>query len=146
MQELRAALVTLFQSLEAIGSEHEELHDEDVRTAIQETLNYYFVWGKPIEEEPCCYRMFTEEGDTRVAEAVSEFLEAVDEGEGLDEIPTGQERLDFLQDDENRTGSGATYDSFMGHLEEPLDLEELDDWHFEPGEYEQEPDEDDEDE
>ena len=144
MTELKDEAERFFSELEQLAQKHDELYDTDVREALADTLNYYFVWGKTADSFPRSYQMFSAKGDAAVGEAVSTFLESaipLAESLGLD---VGQARLDALQDESIVTPEGESYDSFIGHADEPSPAE-LADARFEPGEYDEEIEADDED-
>ena len=129
------ALCRLFNELERISGEHEEVTDTDVREALHLTINYYFVWGKPRFRVPCNFGMFSAEGDRLVGKAVQEFLDAVGELDELAAIPVGQARLDLLQRADLSTAGGMQYDEFIGHRASPIEPEPLPELLFLEGDY-----------
>lgn len=124
-----------FNELEDASSLYEELTDTDVREAIHLTLNYYFVWAKPIDRLPCSYRMFTRDGDRAVAAAIQRFLSDTRNSATVARIPPGPLRLGLLQDRSVRTVGGSEYDLFIGHVDDPFEPEPSPEDLFEPGDY-----------
>ena len=130
MSQPATAVAQLFEDLDRIAEEHEELTDTDVREAIHLTLNYYFVWGKPRDRFPVSFYMFSADGDQLIGGALRRFLDAAEASRELSALPVGQARLDALQDSRIRTQSGRQYDEFMGHLDEPLAARPLEEQMF----------------
>jgi hypothetical protein len=106
-----------------------------VREALHETLNYYFVWAKPVQELPRSYAMFSEAGDQAVSKAVAEFLSKATTLATQHGIAVGRDRLAVLQDESIRTPQGEQYDLFIGHADEALNPEPLPSRRFEPGDH-----------
>jgi hypothetical protein len=138
MNELQNTVARLYSRLEELSEEYEELTDTDVREALHETLNYYFIWAKPCDHLPCNYAMFTEDGDRAVAEVVTEFLKKATALATQHGIPVGRDRLAILQDETIETPRGEQYDLFIGYVNEPLAPEPLHASRFERGDYEDE--------
>jgi|TARA_R110001583_G_scaffold8687_1_gene41294 hypothetical protein len=122
----------LFVELEQLSKEFDELRDTDVRESLHIILNYYFVWGKELDQRPISYGMFTLEGDRSVAKVVDTFLSSIS---FFDDIPLGKERLNLLQNSEIKTPEGFQYDDFIGHVDVPLLPDELPEDLFEVGIY-----------
>lgn len=115
---IRNLIVGLYKELEVIGHKHHELYDTDVRETLAETLLYYFVWGHPLEPEPCSYSMFSASADRKVSRAVTKFLRAatpVAAAEGIGR----KARYKALQDPSILTPGGHRYDNFIGHSDTP---------------------------
>ena len=132
---LSKTIAAFYQQLEDLTQEHEELSDTDVREALHETINYYFVWGKPRTRTPLNYGLFSKEGDAAVASAVARFVANACAAADAERVPLGQARLDRLQDDSIETRDGSTYDCFIGQSDEPLPPDELDPRRFAPRSY-----------
>ncbi len=128
-------IIDLFNELEQISIEHEELTDTDVRECLHLTLNYYFVWGRDRTLFPRTFRMFTRAADLQVAAVVRRFLDAVASSHHMAGAPMGQARLDLLQADTERTTGGLPYDVFIGHVGVVLPPEPLPEDMFEEPEY-----------
>lgn len=135
MDALREAVIRLYTQLGETSEEHSELADTDVREALHETLNYYFVWAKPIDRLPLCYAMFTQQGDEAVAAAVRNFLETARPLADAQGIAPGAARLAVLQDETIEIANGEQYDMYIGHADQPLQPEPLHPQRFEPGDY-----------
>jgi hypothetical protein len=107
--------------LEQIAEEHDELTDTDVRERLHEVINYYFIWGNPIEADfPKRYALFSARGDKKVHAVVKSFItEAVllAQQEGLE---VGEARNNVLENEEAVTENGTGYDEFLGSREETL--------------------------
>jgi hypothetical protein len=110
--------------LEQISDEHDEVTDTDVRQRLRAVINYYFVWGLPIADDfPKRYALFSEQGDSRVYQAVHKFIvEAVAaaEQEGLSQ---GEARHKALENEDATTERFASYGEFLGSVEEVLPAE-----------------------
>jgi hypothetical protein len=133
---LQRAVVGLFEQLEQIANEHEELTDTDVREAMHLTLNCYFVWALDRSQFPRTFGMFSAEGDALVERALRQFLEIAEQSGELSRVPVGQVRLDILQADDIATKGGMQYDEFFGHRDTPLSPDPLPEYMFADGEYE----------
>jgi hypothetical protein len=135
MESVRDAVLALYTELEQLSAEHEELTDTDVREAIHETLNYAFVWGKPLSALPVSYGMFSREGDEAVADIVSRFLARVAPLAQREGLQPGKARLDTLQDESIVAPDGAQFDLFIGQVDHPLPPQPLNARRFQPGDY-----------
>ena len=110
-------------TLEAISGEHEELTDTDVRERLHEVINWYFVWGNPIDPDfPLLYGMFSPEGDEQVAKATKIFMEQ--STKAVADVSLGEERNTLIEDISIATVSGETYDLYLGSAETALPAEE----------------------
>jgi len=89
---------------------------------MHEVINWYFVWGNPIDSEfPQKYGMFSPEGDELVANAVKSFVEnACQIGAAL---LIGAARNNALENPEIITATGNSYDLFLGSSNEPVQAE-----------------------
>lgn len=120
IRTVRDTVRSLYTELGEIAKAHEELTDTEVREALHETLNYAFVWGKPLPQLPVSYGMFSAEGDAEIAAAVARFLEAALPAAEVTELTVGERRLAALQDETITTPAGEQFDLFIGHTEHPL--------------------------
>ena len=106
-------------TLEDITEIHDELTDTDVRERMHEVINWYFVWGNPMDSEfPQRYAMFSLEGDNLVAEAVRSFVE--DSCRIGTNLEIGVERNTALEDPSIETQGGNSYDCFLGSSDDPV--------------------------
>lgn len=133
---LKKAVLRLYEDLETTAGLHDELTDTDVREALAETLNFYFVCGRADQRGvPCTYEMFSAAGDKAVAVVVNRFLEEASECLKLAPLDVGQPRHDVLRDASIRTSGGSGHELFIGGLDAPMPVEPLWEGRFEPGEY-----------
>ena len=117
---MRDDVAELFDALESVGNEHEELYDTDVREQLASTLNWHFVWGNLADKTPLRYGMFSAEADKAVADAVDRFLKAALANAEAEGVAKGQQRHDLLQDQSIKTETGGqSYDCFIGHSDTP---------------------------
>ena len=135
------AVILLLEDLERVSQEHEEVTDTDVRESLHLAVNYYFVWGREQSRLPCCFGMFSAEGDALVSQAIRRFLSNVTQARDLSAIPPGQSRLDSIQVVGARTAGGMLYDEFLGSRDVPLPPDPIPEHLFQPGEYDDETDE-----
>lgn len=133
MSELKKAITDFYNQLEELADMHEELTDTDVREALALTLNYFFVWGKPLDRLPVRYYMFSKEGDRALGDAVFDFLHKAAAIAAREGVPNGQSRHEALQDFSVVTRQGNTFDLFIGSSDGPLPPEELHPSYFEQG-------------
>jgi hypothetical protein len=135
MNKLQKLTLELYNTLEEIGEEHEELFDTDVREAMHASLDYYFVWDSFEENMPITYSMFSKEGDAKVAEAIQNYCRKATETAQKMGIKPGQDREDVLQDGSLETNQGQYYDDFIGFAEEVLPPKKPHQLYFEELEY-----------
>jgi hypothetical protein len=108
--------------LEDIADEHDELTDTDVRERLYEVINWYFIWGHPIDKHfPRKYAMFSEVGDKLVEKVTRAFIEAANK-EAAD-IPVGEARHALIENPDIETKLGETYDLYLGSSDEVLPAE-----------------------
>lgn len=109
-------------TLENISDAHEEVTDTDVRERLHEVINWYFIWGKPVDSGfPEFYSMFSPEGDVLIAQATKVFIEQASEISSG--IPVGAKRHSMIEDSSILTKSGETYDLYLGSAETVLPAE-----------------------
>lgn len=137
--EFRSLLTRFLNSLEDYSGEYPEINDTDVREAIAEVLNRYFVWGHAPEtaKPPVNFGMFSVAGNLAVSGAVQDFLTAALALPVVQSTPPGERRHALLQDLDAKTRRGETYYLFFGHSDDVLRDEPL--W---SGRFELESDED----
>lgn len=106
-------------ALEDAALEHDELTDTEVRERMHEVINWYFVWGNPLDAEfPKRYAMFSAEGDKKVAQAVRAFVE--DACRIGADLQPGAERHAALENFSIETKAGNSYDWFLGSSDKPV--------------------------
>lgn len=109
-------------ALEDIEAEHDELTDTDVRERMHEAINWYFVWGHPMDGDfPQRYAMFSQEGDAWVAKAVRAFVE--DACKIAADLKPGAERHAALENPNIESKAGNSYDWFLGSSDAPVPLQ-----------------------
>ena len=132
---LKDSVRKLFNALESIGKAHEELYDTDVREQLAETLYFGFVWAHPMPSQPVTYGMFSAEGDAAVAKAVSVFLKEAIRLANEEHVGAGRPRHAALQNASILTRSGQSYENFIGHADQPFDIQRLPTSRFQGPEY-----------
>ena len=101
--------------LEKISEEHNELTDTDVRERLHEVINYYFIWGKPIESNfPKCFGMFSSEGDKKIFKVVRHFIQDAVKHANTEKLEVGEQRNSVIESPKALTSTGNAYDFFLG--------------------------------
>ena len=111
--EMRAPLILFLDSLEAIGSEHEEVYDTDVRERLAESIEEILVMRVAPLDVSDNLGMFSDEANRSVAKALRAFLEVVvpeADALGLDEAA----RRGAVWNVEARSSRDTTVDEFLG--------------------------------
>ena len=112
---MREPLVRFFDALEAIGAEHEELYDTDVRERIGAALEQQLIAGSQGEVSES-FGMFSSEGDRLVRDAVASYL-----GEArpiADALNLGEAaRRAAVWDAEAASSEGTPVDEFLGWVD-----------------------------
>ena len=132
--KLAEALSALFEELDEIAEEHEEITDTEVSDNVRLVLNCYFVCGISDGRVPKTYGMFSAVGDRALAAAVGRFLVECRRASDRDAWAVGEARNALLQS-VTQTARGRATAEFVGVCAEPLPPE-LPDELFEQGEYE----------
>lgn len=113
---MRDALVRFLDALEAIGVDHDEVYDTDVRERLAEAIEHNLITPTGPIETPTKLGMFSDEADERVAAALGAYLtDARRQADvaGLDEAA----RRGAVWDPDATSGSGATVDEFLGWVD-----------------------------
>ena len=113
---MRDALIRFLDTLEAIGEDHEEVYDTDVREQLGEAIERNLIIPAGPIETPTKLGMFSDEADERVAAALGAYLtEARRQADELrlDEVA----RRRAVWDPDATSTSGATVDEFLGWVE-----------------------------
>jgi hypothetical protein len=71
---MRDALVRFLDALEAVETQHDELHDTDVREAMADVIEKHLVTGSENGEVPEEFLMFSPEGNRRVRDVAVSYL------------------------------------------------------------------------
>src|SRR4051812_13305913 len=112
---MKDALKTLLDLLDAIGIEHEELFDTDVRQNMSNAIMEGFVRHRLQYEITKDLGMFSEEGNTAVRNALTVYIAAANEKADELGLKTFHDRLNAVQDGSVRSVNGNDYDEFLGH-------------------------------
>jgi hypothetical protein len=107
-------LLELLRRLEAVGDEHGELFDSDVREAMDDAVFYGFIKPKPGYTLPDKFAMFTPEGDRKVREVLAWFLPVAREAAERARLDTLHKRLRAFQNLDIRTARKNDYNDFFG--------------------------------
>ena len=107
-------LLQLLKRLEAIGEEHKELYDSDVREAMDDAVFYGFIKPRPGYALPDAYAMFSADGNRLVREALEEYITAARALAPTVGVNTFHERLAAFQDLKVRTAHTNDYNDFFG--------------------------------
>jgi hypothetical protein len=107
-------LLELLHRLEAIGEQHKELYDSDVREAMDDAVFRGFIKPERVYVLPDKFAMFSAEGDRQVRESLAWFLPAAREAAREAGLDTFHKRLAAFQNQEVRTGQQNDYNDFFG--------------------------------
>jgi hypothetical protein len=112
---MTSPLKVLLDRLDAIGDEHGELFDSDVREAMGNAIMEGFVRHQLDYAVPEDFCMFSEDGTAAVRDAIADFVSSANaQADGLN-LKSFHDRLSFLQDDTVRSAAGNDYEEFLGH-------------------------------
>ncbi len=113
---MRDLLIKFLDALEAIGGDHEELYDTDVRERVGEVIERLLVTPSGSIDVPRDLGMFSEEGNRLVAGALERYLaEAVPRADELQLDEAARRVAVWDGDAVSRTGS--TVDEFLGWID-----------------------------
>lgn len=111
------ALKQLLNDLEAIGMEHMEVEDTDVRGQMYAAVYHGFIEQTPDYQLPEVFGMFEEEGNVAVREALAHFLSAaVLEATHLG-LAGPEARFRAFENSRITSEGGKPYDDFFGSAE-----------------------------
>jgi hypothetical protein len=111
--------IQFLTELEQIDRQHEGLTDTDVRERLHEVINYYFVWGKPIEFDiPRYFFMPTLEGDKALFKVTFSFIIDALVCAGVESLNTAAARHAALEDPSAVAAQENAYWHFLGYSEE----------------------------
>ena len=111
---MQNALRKLLNEVEAIGDDHEELFDTDVREAMGEALFLAILRRDEGYVLPNEYGMFSDEGNRRVAAALGSFVVAGMVECEASKLSTFHQRLQAFQDSAVVTEGGNDFEEFFG--------------------------------
>lgn len=115
---MKPELRSLLDALEAVGREHEELYDTDVREQMSEAIVHGFIEPEPGYALASEFGMFSAEGDAAVHRALAGFLAKSHLAARVAGLDTPAKRLEAFQDcDVVTSQEGQAYDSFFGHVD-----------------------------
>ncbi len=117
---MKAHLQGLLDDLAAIGEQHDEIYDTDVKEQMAEAVWDGFIAPKSGYVLPDEFGMFSAEGNSAVKAALAKYIKSANETAAERGLRTSKERLDVFQDIEVALSvDGQTYDEFFGHLDTP---------------------------
>jgi hypothetical protein len=112
---MTSLLLALLERLEAIGEQHPELGDSDVRQMIGDAVMDGFVLADQNYLLSADFGMRTAEGNESVRAALDDYIRSATiaaKGSGNSEF---HERLNTVQDQSVLTGTGRDYEDYLGH-------------------------------
>jgi hypothetical protein len=119
-------LLELLLRLEAIGQEHEEIYDSEVRDQMREAVHDGFLDLVPDYRLPDTFGLASDEGNRSVRDALSSYIEAA-KAKAQELGLTFKQRLNAFQGTEAMTPAGTTSDEFFGYSSPDL-FTEAGDW------------------
>ena len=105
----------LLNRLEAIGKDHEELFDSDVRQEMSNAIMEGFVRAMPGFVLPREFGLFTPEANAAVRTALAEYIVAADKEATMQGMTVFHDRLAAMQNADIHSEEGNDYDEFVGH-------------------------------
>ena len=107
-------LLELLNKLEAIGHEHEEIYDSEVRDQMREAVHDGFLDLVPDYKLPDTFGLVSDKGNHFVREALSSYIEAA-KSKAQELGLTFKQRLNAFQSTDVITSTGTTADEFFGY-------------------------------
>ncbi len=115
---LAEALRDLMEALEAIGQEHEELYDTEVREQMGEAVHRAFLEPEQGYSIPTEFGMFDAESNAAVGQAIAAYVARASARVAEIGLVTPKGRLDAFQDGDVCTRGEQQYpDDFFGWAE-----------------------------
>jgi hypothetical protein len=111
------ALKHLLDDLEAIGLEHMEVEDTDVREQMYAAVYHGFIEQTPGYALPETFGMFEAEGDAAVRDALIRFLDAARREAQRLGLAAPAQRFRAFENGEILSDGGKPYDDFFGSAE-----------------------------
>lgn len=105
----------MLNKLEEIGNDHEELFDSDVCQDMEDAIMNGFVRRKLQYEIPQDFGMFSDEANSAVREAISEYVSTCNNKADELGIVAFHDRLNAHQDGSVVTAQRNDYEEFFGH-------------------------------
>ncbi len=116
--DLDGLLKILMEKLEAIGARHEELYDTEVREQMFKAVHGGFLIPQADFTMPRDFGMFSEEGNTRVGDALSEYIVGAYKRAAKINLQVPNKRLAAFQNQDICTDKEKQYpDDFFGWSE-----------------------------
>lgn len=112
---MKEILHTLLEQLSAIGEDHEEVYDTDVRERMRQAIFDGFLQSTPHFSTPRGFGMFTEEGNRRVRDAIDTYISAA-RSYASDHQLNFPARLAAFQDSSVVGPNQVEYSEFFGHV------------------------------
>jgi len=112
---METILKKLLDQLEAIGNDHEELFDSDVRQNMSDAIFYGFIRGRSDFIIPDDLGMFSEEANKQVKFAITTFITDANHEAKQAGIHRFHDRLNAVQNNSVDSFGGLFYDDFLGH-------------------------------
>lgn len=112
--DFRKRYIGYLNELAKLSRKHDELTDTDVRERLHEVINWFFIWGKPIQAFPKQFAMMSAAGNQSVAAATRNFIDdalAIAKAEG---VKPGAARHALIEDPKAKSSKGDGYDVFLG--------------------------------
>jgi hypothetical protein len=107
-------ILELLERLEAIGEQHEELFDSEVRESMDKAVGAGFLRPETGYVLPDTFGMYSREGDQQVREALAWFLAAAAKSAVAEGLNTFQKRLAAFQNHEVQTAQKNDFNDFFG--------------------------------
>ena len=117
---MNEVLLQLLHRLEAVGDEHDELYDSDVREAMDNAVFCGFLKPQFDYILPDKFAMYTPEGDRKVRRVVEWFLPTARAAADRCGLDTFHKRLKAFQNLDVCTARQNTYNDFFGWADPEL--------------------------
>jgi len=114
---MKDILKNLLDRLEAIGDDHEELFDTDVRQNMSNAIVEGFVRRRQEQDftAPEDFGMFAEKANEVVKSAIAQYIAEASQRADEVGLHSFHDRLNAVQDGSVRSIGGNDYDEFLGH-------------------------------
>jgi hypothetical protein len=112
---MREPLVRFLDALEAVGIEHEEVYDTDVRERLAAVIDQRLITKANVDDVPDELGMFSPQGNLLVPAALVSYL--AEAGTRADELNLDERaRRAAVWDGEAASSNGMPVDEFLGWL------------------------------
>jgi hypothetical protein len=116
-------LLQLFERLELVGDQHEELYDSEVREALDRAVGDGFLMPDATFVLPTEFGMYSAEANRLVCDALASFLVSARAIVASGNLQTFHQRLSAFQNENLYTARRSDYNSFFGWAN-PKDYDE----------------------